>query len=117
MVLIMTALVIAESMKGFEAEDRQKNGLLMSMGVTQKSCVKLALYDWLTVSLIAGIGAISGTWLAGLLIYQSQFSMTYEPNPIWPVSTTLAIGVTVCGIGVIYSRKSLSTSIDNLLSN
>lgn len=36
MVLIMTALVIAESMKGFEAEDRQKNGLLMSMGVTQK---------------------------------------------------------------------------------
>ncbi len=117
MVFIMTALVIAASMKGFETEDRQKNGLLMSMGVTKKSCVKLALYDWLTVSLIAGIGAISGTWLAGLLIYQSQFSMTYEPDPIWLVSTMLAIGITVCVIGVIYSRKSLSTSINNLLSD
>lgn len=115
MVLIMTALVIAASMKGFEAEDRQKNGLLMSMGVTKKACVKLALYDWLTVSLIAAIGAIAGTWLAGFLIYQSQFSMLYEPDPIWLVSTMLAIGVTVCGIGVIYSRNSLSTSINNLL--
>ncbi|WP_430414780.1 ABC transporter permease [Parasphingorhabdus sp.] len=115
MVLIMTALVIAASMKGFEAEDRQKNGLLMSMGVTKKACVKLALYDWLTVSLIAAIGAIAGTWLAGFLIYQSQFSMIYEPDPIWLVSTMLAIGVTVCGIGVIYSRNSLSTSINNLL--
>lgn len=115
MVLIMTALVIAASMKGFEAEDRQKNGLLMSMGVTKKACVKLALYDWLTVSLIAGVGAISGTWLAGFLIYQSQFSMVYEPDPLWLVSTMLAIGVTVCGIGVIYSRNSLSTSVNNLL--
>lgn len=117
MVLVMTALVIAASMKGFEAEDRQKNGLLMSMGVTKQACVKLALYDWLTVSLIAGTGAISGTWFAGFLIYQSQFSMTYEPDPIWLVSTMLAIGVIVCGIGVIYSRNSLSTSINNLLSD
>lgn len=117
MVLIMTALVIAASMKGFEAEDRQKNGLLMSMGVTKKACVKLALYDWLTVSLIAGIGAISGTWLAGFLIYQSQFSMIYEPDPIWLVGTMLAIGVTVCGIGVTYSRNSLSISITNLLND
>lgn len=117
MVLTMTALVIAASMKGFETEDRHKNGLLMSMGVSKKSCVKLALYDWLTVSLIAGIGAISGTWLAGSLIYQSQFSMTYEPDPVWLVSTMVAIGVTVCGIGVIYSRKSLSTSITNLLGD
>ena len=117
MVLIMTAMVIAASMKGFETEDRQKNGLLMSMGISKKECVRLALYDWLTISLIAGVGAIAGTWIAGLLIYQSQFSMTYQPDPVWLAGTMLAISLTVCAIGVLYSRNSLNTSITTLLND
>ena len=116
MVLIMTSLVIAASMQGFEAEDRQKNGLLMSMGITKRGCIRLALYDWLTIAGIAGIGAIAGTWLAGIMIYESQFSMTYTPDPIWLVSTMLVVGTCVCGLGVLYSRASLSTSVITLLN-
>ncbi len=114
MVLIMAGLVIAASMKGFESEDRKKNGLLMSMGITKSACLKLNLYDWLTVSLISGSGAIAGTWFAGLLIYQSQFSLTYQPDPLWLISTMAAICLAVCAIGTLYSRKSLTASINNL---
>ncbi|WP_229954210.1 ABC transporter permease [Parasphingorhabdus litoris] len=116
MVLIMTALVIAASMQGFEAEDRQKNGVLLSMGVTKQGCLRLALYDWLTVAVLAGTGAIIGTWLAGMLIYQSQFSMTYVPKPLWLITTMLLIGLSVCSLGILYSRKSLSVSIVALLN-
>lgn len=115
MVLVMTALVIAASMQGFESEDRQKNGLLQSMGVTRRGCLRLALYDWLTVAGIAGVGAVSGTWLAGLLIYQSQFSMTYTPRPLWMAAAMLLVGLCVCGLGLLYSRASLAVSVKSLL--
>ncbi len=115
MILAMAALVIAASMKGFESEDRKKNGLLMSIGITKSACLKLNLYDWLTVSLIAGIGAIAGTWIAGLLIYESQFSMSYAPDPLWLVGLILAISFIVCAVGTIFSRKSLSASIYTLM--
>ena len=115
MVLIMAALVIAASMKGFESEDRQKNGLLLSMGISKTDCLKLNLYDWLTVSIISGVGAIAGTWIAGLLIYQSQFSLTYKPDPVWLVGTMAGICFTVCLVGLTFSRKSLSISINHLL--
>ena len=115
MVLIVAALVIAASMKGFESEDRKKDGPLMSIGITKTACLKLNLYDWLTVSLISGVGAAAGTWLAGLLIYESQFSLTYEPSLVWLMSTILAISFIVCAVGTFYSRKSLAVSINDLL--
>ncbi len=115
MVLIMAAIVIAASIKGFEADDKQRNGLLMSMGLKKSDCLKLNLYDWIITALIAGTGAIAGTWLAGLMIYQSQFSLPYKPDVLWLLSTLIAISLLVCAVGTFYCRKSLSTSINELL--
>jgi len=115
MVLIMAGIVMAASIKGFEADDRQKNGLLMSMGLRKGDCLKLNLYDWLTTAFVAGIGAIAGTWLAGSLIYQSQFSIPYQPNGLWLLSILLLMCAVVCCVGVLYCRKSLSASVNDLL--
>jgi len=115
MVLLMAGIVIAASIKGFEANDRQKNGLLMSMGLSKNDCLRLNLYDWLITALIAGTGAVAGTWLAGLLIYKSQFSMVYTPDPTWLIASVLVMCVVVCGVGLAYSRRSLGYSVKDLL--
>ncbi|PCI62696.1 MAG: permease [Kordiimonadales bacterium] len=117
MVLLMAGVVIAASIKGFEADDRQKNGLLMSMGLGKRDCMKLSFYDWLITALIAGSGAAAGTWLAGLLIYQSQFSLAYSPDPAWLIGSVLVMCAVVCSIGLTYSRRSLSASVTDLLAD
>ena len=115
MILLMSALVIAASIKGHENNDKQKNGLLMSMGLSKSQCTRLNLYDWLTVSGIASLGAIIGTWIAGHLIYQSQFSLTYTPDFVWLISIILSVVFVVCLVGHQFSQRSLNTSINDLI--
>ena len=116
MVLIMAAIVIAASINGFQADDRRKNGLLMSMGQTKQDCIKLSFYEWLITALISSIGAIAGTWMAGELIYEAQFSMSYTPNFYWLGFVTLLISTIVCIVGLFYCRHSLSASVTELLN-
>lgn len=117
MILVMAGIVIAASIKGFEADDRQKNGLLMSMGLGTKDCLKLNLYDWLVTALIASVGAVAGTWIAGLLIYESQFALTYAPDPLWLTGSILLTCLLVCSVGLAYCRHSLRASVKDLLAD
>jgi len=116
MILLMAGVVIAASVKGFEADDRQKNGLLMSMGLRRQDCLKLSLLDWLITALIAGTGAVAGTWFAGHLIYQSQFSMVYQPDALWLIGSVLSLVIVVCGVGLAYCHHSLGASVKDLLA-
>ena len=116
MILLMAGIVIAASVKGFEADDRQKNGLLMSMGLKRQDCLKLNLFDWLITALIAGTGAVAGTWFAGHLIYQSQFSMVYQPDALWLIGSVLSLVIVVCSVGLAYCRHGLSASVKDLLA-
>jgi putative ABC transport system permease protein len=54
--------------------------------------------------------------LAGRLIYQSQFSLTYSPDPVWLLSTLSIMLITVVTVGWLSSRKALQVSIRDLLS-
>lgn len=58
MVLLLMLIVLAASVSGFSAYDRQKNGLLMSMGLRDADCLRLNFYDWDVTALIAAAGAI-----------------------------------------------------------
>jgi putative ABC transport system permease protein len=78
--------------------------------------VRLTLYEWIITAIIAAVGAIAGTLLAGRLIYQSQFSLTYSPDPVWLLSTLSIMLITVVTVGWLSSRKALQVSIRDLLS-
>ena len=116
MVLLLALFVLAASVSGFSADDRQKNGLLMSMGLREKDCLRLNLYDWSVTALIAAAGAIAGTWSAGLLIYQAQFNLTYNPDILWVAAMVFVMVATVCLVGYLACRRSLKVSVRNLLS-
>jgi len=116
MIILMALVVMLASVKGFEKDDQKKNGLLLSMGLDKANCVRLALYEWLITALIASSGAIGGTWVAGHLIYQSQFSMTYRPDALWIGVTLVISSILVCVLGLFFCRKSLNVSILKLLA-
>lgn len=116
MVLLLALFVLAASVSGFSADDRQKNGLLMSMGLRDTDCLRLNFYDWSLTALIAAAGAIAGTWSAGLLIYQTQFNLTYNPGILWVAGMVFAMISTVCVVGYLACRQSLKVSVLNLMA-
>jgi predicted lysophospholipase L1 biosynthesis ABC-type transport system permease subunit len=114
--MLLALFVLAASVSGFSADDRQKNGLLMSMGVTARDCLLLNLYGWGVTALIAAAGAIAGTWVAGRLIYEAQFNLAYAPDPLWVAATVAAMLGTVCAVGWLACRQSLTVSVRDLLT-
>ncbi len=116
MILLLSLLVIVGAVKGFELEEQRKNGLLMSFGVTNNQCMRLYLYEWLITAFIAAVGAMSGTWIAGQLIYQSQFSLHYEPDFWWMIGVLIVLLITVCGVGMQSCKQGLAISIKDLLN-
>ena len=116
MILLLALFVLAASVSGFSADDRQKNGLLMSMGLKERDCLRLNFYDWGLTALIAAAGAVAGTWIAGLLIYQAQFNLTYNPDALWVAGMVVAMVAAVCLVGYIACRQSLRVSVRDLLS-
>ena len=116
MVLLLALFVLAASVSGFSADDRQKNGLLMSMGLREADCLRLNFHDWSVTALIAASGAVAGTWSAGMLIYQEQFGMVYNPDLVWVAGTVCAMVVTVCAVGYLACRHSLRASVRDLLA-
>ena len=115
MVLLLSLFVLAASVAGFSADDRRKNGLLMSMGLREADCLRLNLFDWTITALIAASGAVAGTWLAGVLIYDSQFRLPYSPDPVWVGGMVAMMTATVCLVGFLACRESLRVSVRDLL--
>ncbi|NVJ70963.1 MAG: FtsX-like permease family protein [Alphaproteobacteria bacterium] len=116
MILILALFVLAASISGFSADDRQKNGLLMSMGLRKSDCLRLNFYDWGLTAFIAAAGAIIGTWMSGELMYQSQFGLTYDPDVLWLISTLLIMIGLVCFVGFAACRHALNSSVRDLLA-
>jgi len=115
MIILMALLVIWACVQGYEADEKIKNGLLLSFGQTKLACLKLSIFEWLITALIASSGAIFGTWIAGSLIYQSQFALNYVPDPIWIMSTLFISVLIVCLVGLLSNKKNLNVSIKKLL--
>jgi predicted lysophospholipase L1 biosynthesis ABC-type transport system permease subunit len=88
----------------------------MSMGLRDKDCLRLNLYEWGVTALIAAAGAVAGTWSAGLLIYQAQFNLTYNPDLLWVAVMVAAMVSAVCLVGYLACRRSLKVSVRDLLT-
>ncbi|WP_414734049.1 FtsX-like permease family protein [Colwellia psychrerythraea] len=116
LIILLASIVILASINAVEANEQKKNSIIMSFGFNRTTCLKLNIIEWLITAMIAACGAIVGTYLAGLLIYQSQFSLTYQPDFSWLFATLLIILISVISLGVFASRKSLNSSIRQLMA-
>ena len=115
-IVCLACIVIVSSVLTYEHRERKKNSVIMSFGLPRRLCLTLNLIEWVITGSIAAFGAMFGTWLAGVLIYQSQFSMTYQPDFGWLVTTLCIIVLTVVVVGFLASKRSLSSTIRELLT-
>ncbi|MGB0936671.1 MAG: FtsX-like permease family protein [Colwellia sp.] len=113
---LLGLVVILASIKALELKERKKNSIIMSFGFTKSTCLKLNLIEWLVTAAIMGVGALLGTYIAGLLIYQSQFSLTYQPNLSWMLITLITTLTLITLLGFLASKYSLRSSVRELMS-
>ncbi|WNC67711.1 FtsX-like permease family protein [Thalassotalea nanhaiensis] len=117
MIILLAIIVILSSINALESKEKKKNSVIMSFGFLKKTCLQLNIIEWLITALIIATGAIVGTYITGMLIYQSQFSLTYQPN-LFILFITLAIILsTVTLLGVYASRHSLKSSVKQLMAD
>jgi predicted lysophospholipase L1 biosynthesis ABC-type transport system permease subunit len=116
LISLLAVIVILSSVHGSLRSEKRKNSIILSFGFKPSTCLKLYVWEWLITAFIAACGAILGTWLAGILIYQSQFSMSYQPEPAWLLTTLAIILFVVITLGVLASKRSLSRSVRMLLA-
>lgn len=117
MIILLAGVVILASINALESKERKKNSVIMSFGFSQATCLRLNIIEWLVTAGITALGAIVGTYIAGLLIYQSQFSLTYQPDFVWLLVTLFAILFIVTALGVYASRNNLNSSVRELMSD
>ena len=116
LIIILASIVILASITSLEDKEKKKNAIIMSFGFDKSTCLKLNIIEWIVTGAIAAIGSISGTYIAGLLIYQSQFSLTYQPDFLWLGVTLFVILLSVTLLGIAASKNSLSSSVRQLMA-
>ncbi|MDG1123133.1 MAG: permease [Glaciecola sp.] len=116
MIMCLASIVIVSSVLAFDRQERRKNSVIMSFGLPKRTCLHINLIEWAMTGGIAACGAMFGTWFAGILMYQSQFSLPYSPDFIWLSGTLLVFMAIVVIIGHVASRNSLRSSIRELLA-
>ncbi len=116
LIILLAMIVTVTSVKALEIGEKKKNSIILSFGFTKLTALRLSFIEWVTTGLIAAAGATVSTYLAGLMIYQSQFSLTYQPNTAWLLSVVAVILSLVVATGIWASKNSLSSSIRELLA-
>jgi len=117
MIVLLAGVVILASINSLESKEKKKNSIIMSFGFSRSTCLKLNVIEWLVTAVITAAGSIVGTYITGVLIYQSQFSLTYQPNFGWLALTLFIILTIITTLGVYASRSSLRSSVRKLLSS
>ena len=115
MIILLAIIVILSSINALESKEKKKNSVIMSFGFLKSTCLQLNIIEWLITALIIATGAIAGTYLTGMLIYQSQFSLVYQPDFLILIITLTIILSTVTLLGIYASRHSLKSSVKELM--
>ncbi len=117
MIIVLAIIVILSSINALEDKEKKKNSVIMSFGFLKRTCLQLNIIEWLITALIIATGAITGTYITGMLIYQSQFSLPYQPNFLILFITLSIILSTVTLLGIYASRHSLKSSVKQLMAD
>jgi putative ABC transport system permease protein len=117
MIILLAIIVILSSINALEDKEKKKNSVIMSFGFLKSTCLQLNIIEWLITALIIATGAIAGTYLTGMLIYQSQFSLSYQPDFLILLITLTIILSTVTLLGIYASRHSLKSSVKQLMAD
>jgi putative ABC transport system permease protein len=108
---LMSSLVIFSAISNSVDHDKKRNGLILSFGLTKTDCIKVICLEWMLTAVIVTTGAVFASWLALTLVYQIQFSITYQTDFFTLVTLLIenVFGLTIIGLTLSYASLQVST--------
>jgi putative ABC transport system permease protein len=108
---LMSSLVIISAICNSVDNDKKRNGLILSFGLTKIDCIKVICLEWMMTAVIVTTGAVFASWLALTLVYQVQFSIEYQTDFVTIVTllTENTLGLTILGLTLSYASLQVST--------
>ena len=110
-IALMSSLVIFSAISNSVDNDKKRNGLILSFGLTKFDCIKVICLEWMITAVIVTTGAVFASWLALTLVYQVQFSIEYKTDFVTIVTllTENILGLTILGVTLSYASLQVST--------
>lgn len=114
-IALVSSLLMAAAIKGYELDDRQRNGLMLSFGLSKRHCLQLIGYEWLLTALIPVLATLFSTVYLTNVLYQQYLGAPYQPAWLELGAEVLSsvLGIAVAGIWLC--RAQLKVSIKDLL--
>jgi putative ABC transport system permease protein len=108
---LMSSLVIFSAISNSVDNDKKRNGLILSFGLTKIDCIKVICLEWMMTAVIVTTGAVFASWLALTLVYQVQFSIEYQTGFVTIVTLLIEniLGLTILGLSLSYASLQVST--------
>lgn len=110
----LNSVLLLATIQSTAAEDRKRNALLLSVGVTKHRVLQLVSLEWLLTALLPLLSVAIGTLYLTHMLYQ-QLEMTYQPDWLWFSSELLLSALTIAAAGVFLCRSQLQVSVRLLL--
>jgi putative ABC transport system permease protein len=110
-IALMSSLVIFSAISNSVENDKKRNGLILSFGLTKVHCIKVIFLEWMITAVIVTTGAVFASWLALMLVYQVQFSIEYKTDfvTILTLLTENILGLTILGLTLSYASLQVGT--------
>ena len=105
--LMAGVLVMYAAIQSSQSERHHESALFRAMGASRKQVVLGLLAEFMTIGAVAGVMAAFTATVAGYMLAEHVFELTYRPNPwlwAWGIAGG-AIGIGV--VGLIGTRKLL----------
>lgn len=111
----LSVLLVLATIRSFTGEDRKRNGLLLSFGLSKQHCLQLISTEWLLTALLPVLAATFCTVYLTAQLYQLHLGMPYQPGWFGLLGDSLLIVLCIAAAGVWLSRDQLKVSIRELL--
>lgn len=114
LIALLHSVLILATIQSVAAEDRKRNALLLSVGVSNRRLLQLISLEWLLTALLPLLSGAIGTVYLTSMLYQ-QLGMHYQPDWLWLSSELLLSVLAIAAAGVWLCRRQLQVSVRLLL--
>ncbi|BBN83828.1 ABC transporter permease [Pseudoalteromonas sp. A25] len=115
LISVLTILLLSATIQRHLQQDKKRNGLLVSFGLSKIEQYKIASYEWLVVTLLPTISAFACVYLTMGAFYKYELALTYKPDHITLLMQALLIVFIITALGLLSTKKQFTNNIRGLL--
>ncbi|MBD1584182.1 ABC transporter permease [Pseudoalteromonas sp. S16_S37] len=115
LISILTILLIIAAIERHLLDDKKRNGLLVSFGLSKTQQYKIAAYEWLIVTLLPTLSAYACVYFTMNAFYKYELALPYKPDYVALLMQALCIVLIITVLGLFFTRKQFTNNVRGLL--